>query len=176
MFSQASVCSQGRGVGYVSSDDHQVSLAKGVGNFQGEGWVCLGGGYVQGSRVGYVWVVGYVRGVDIPGQVPWYTHPTPGPPPLLTTSGGHKNMYNWLAGSTHPTGMLSCFPEWRELTPIWNVFTRCKYWPRLALNRYTKHSTLILLSDLFFNCLVHHLIPKKASCMNNTVCANLPKW
>ena len=65
---------------------------------RGRGWVCPGGG------------VGYVQGVDIPGQVPWYTHPTPGPPPLLT-SGGHKNMYNWLAGSTHPTGILSCFPE-----------------------------------------------------------------
>ena len=29
--------------------------------------------------------------------------------PLVTPSGSHQNMYSWQAGSTHPTGMLSCF-------------------------------------------------------------------
>ena len=29
-------------------------------------------------------------------------------PPVLTSSAGHRNMYGWQAGSTHPTGMLSC--------------------------------------------------------------------
>ena len=27
---------------------------------------------------------------------------------LSTISGGHRNTYGWQAGSTHPTGMLSC--------------------------------------------------------------------
>ena len=28
---------------------------------------------------------------------------------LSTISGGHRNTYGWQAGSTHPTGMFSCF-------------------------------------------------------------------
>ena len=29
-------------------------------------------------------------------------------PTVLTSSGGHRNMKSWLAGGTHPTGMLFC--------------------------------------------------------------------
>ena len=29
-------------------------------------------------------------------------------PTVLTSSGGHRNMYSWLAGGTHPAGMLFC--------------------------------------------------------------------
>ena len=35
----------------------------------------------------------------------------PLPPLVLTLSGGHRNPYDWQAGSTHPTRMLSC--GWR---------------------------------------------------------------
>ena len=27
---------------------------------------------------------------------------------LVLTPGGHQSIYGWQAGSTHPTGMLSC--------------------------------------------------------------------
>ena len=31
------------------------------------------------------------------------------PPPVLTSSGGHRNTYGWQAGGLYPTGMQSCF-------------------------------------------------------------------
>ena len=34
----------------------------------------------------------------------WTTYTTM----VLTSSGGHRNMYGWQVGSTHPDGMLSC--------------------------------------------------------------------
>ena len=38
-----------------------------------------------------------------------WTHPSP----LVLTSGGHRSTYGWQAGSTYPTGMLSCYrPQW----------------------------------------------------------------
>ena len=33
----------------------------------------------------------------------------PLPQPVLISSGSHKNMHGWQAGSTHPTEILSCF-------------------------------------------------------------------
>ena len=30
------------------------------------------------------------------------------PPPVLTPNGNYHNTYDWQAGGTHPTGMLSC--------------------------------------------------------------------
>ena len=53
--------------------------------------------------------VGPDRGKGI-GAIPtpwaWDLYPTP---TVLTSRGGHKITYGWQVGSTHPTGMLSCF-------------------------------------------------------------------
>ena len=37
----------------------------------------------------------------------WTLVQTCSPPPVLTSSGGHRNTYSWQVGGTHPTGMLS---------------------------------------------------------------------
>ena len=70
------------GGGYVSSDDHQVSLA--------------------GVEVGMSRERGYVQVVGIPWDL--------GYPPstVLEPSGGQQNTYGWQASGTHRTGMLSC--------------------------------------------------------------------
>ena len=60
-------------LGYVSSDDHQVSLAGGV---------CQ------------VRVSAYTMGLGYP--------PTPSPR-VLAPSGDHQNTYGWPTGGTHPT-------------------------------------------------------------------------
>ena len=69
------------GGGYVSSDDHHVSLAGG-GCVWERGWVCPGGGYPRSHSIT--------------------------PHPVLTRSRGHQNTYGWQADGAHPTGMLSC--------------------------------------------------------------------
>ena len=62
------------------------------------------GEYVHGVGVARGWV----------SQVVWHTHPpghgTSGYPPksVLTPSSSHQNTCSWQAGTTHPTGMLSC--------------------------------------------------------------------
>ena len=52
-----------------------------------------------------------------------YLHPM-----VLTSSGGHRNMYDWQAGGTHPTGMLSCmsnaFGDIRAVACLLSLFSR----------------------------------------------------
>ena len=92
-----------QGGGYVSSDDHQVSL---VG-----GWhVSSDGHLVSVTGVGMSWGWrGMSRGHWGWGWVchgTWDTHPLP-TPLALPPSGSYQNMCGWQAGGTHPTGMLS---------------------------------------------------------------------
>ena len=50
----------------------------------------------------------YLRGVGI-GALDMGLYPTPLPPPVLTTSGGHLITYRLQVGGMHPAGTLSCF-------------------------------------------------------------------
>ena len=89
MFSQVSVILLGVGVcEYISSDDHQVSLAGRL--------VCPGGGYVQGVSMsrGLGWVCqGDIQGFMVyptPGHGTWDTSHL-----VLTPSGDPQNTYDW---------------------------------------------------------------------------------
>ena len=46
-----------------------------------------------------------------------YLHPM-----VLTSSGGHRKMYGWQAGGTHPTGMLSCMGNVLVICATWLAF------------------------------------------------------
>ena len=47
------------------------------------------------------------------------------PPPVLTSSGGHRNTYGWQAGGKHPTGMRSHLNFLGRGNKI-NIFTECQ--------------------------------------------------
>ena len=46
-----------------------------------------------------------------------YLHPM-----VLTSSGGHRKVYGWQAGGTHPTGMLSCMGNVLVICAPWLAF------------------------------------------------------
>ena len=78
-----------------------------------------------------------------PGHGTWDTHPPIHTPPLLvhsppspqlqTASGDHQNTYSWQAGSTHPTGMLSCF--YMFLFAFQSKIRMNMKWKQLKFNR-----------------------------------------
>ena len=165
--------------GYVSSDDHQVSLAREVGMSR-EGFMSRGNrGYVQRGRV-YHGTRDMYPMVLTPSGGQWRIQdfleggaPIPklglfcnffaencmkmkefGPPgvslsPLRSANGGYQNMYSWQTGSTHPTGMLS-----RIFTEIGTIFVLL-----LTINyHYTLSSRYFTLTGYYLNSLLLHYL------------------